>query len=112
MDRLARRKEKTEPVRAVFDPLSLDLGQWVEAGRLSALAKDPSFFQQYDNRSFLRHLIWSDKLKKSDETLDSATLATLKQIADVLASGDLRPSDYAKLRPLFDKILENHYPET
>ena len=46
------------------------------------------------------------------EKLDPATLATLKQIGDVLASGDLRPSDYAKLRPLFDKILEIHYPET
>ena len=38
--------------------------------------------------------------------------ATLEQIADVLPSGDLQPSDYAKLRPLFDKILEIHYPET
>jgi hypothetical protein len=111
-DRLAGRRGDAESVRAIFDPLSLDLGQWVEAGRLAALAKDPGFFQEGANRSFLRHLIWSDKLKKSDDKLDAPTLAILEQISDVFPSGNPQPSDYAKLRSLFDKILEIHYPYT
>jgi hypothetical protein len=112
VDRLAGRTGKAESVRDVFDPLSLDLGQWVEAGRLSALAKDPSFFQESGNRQFLGKLLRRDKLGWNETKLDPATRATLEQIADVLPSGDLQPSDYAKLRPLFDKILEAHYPET
>jgi hypothetical protein len=112
VDRLARGTAKTESVRAVFDSLSLDLGQWVEGGRLSALAKDPSFFQDSDNRQFLGKLIRRDKLGLSEMKLDPATLATLEQIRDVLPSGDLQPADYAKLEPLFHKILEAHYPET
>jgi hypothetical protein len=98
--------------REYFDESYFDLGQWVEAGRLASFAKDPHFFQQGANRSFLRHIIWNDKLKKSDDKLDAATLATLQQISDVLPSGDLQPSNYAKLRPLFNKILEAHYPDT
>jgi hypothetical protein len=104
--------EIAHEAREDFDESYFDLGLWVEAGRLASFAKDPSFFQQGNNRKFLRHLIWNDKLKKSDDKLDPATLAILKQISDVLPSGDLQPSDYAKLRPLFDKILEIHYPYT
>jgi hypothetical protein len=48
--------------RDVFDTPSLDLGQWVEAGRLAAMARKPSFFQQSDNQAFLRRLSWNDKL--------------------------------------------------
>jgi len=112
VDRLAGRTGKAESVRDVFDPLSLDLGQWVEAGRLAALAKDPSFFQDSDNQRFLGKLLRRDKLGWNETKLDPPTRAALEQIADVLPSGDLQPSDYARLRPLFDKILEIHYPET
>jgi hypothetical protein len=111
-ERLAGRKGDADSVREVFDPLSLDLGQWVEAGRLSALAKDPSFFQDGDNRQFLGKLLRRDKLGWNEMKLDPATRSTLEQIREVFPSGDPQPADYAKLRPLFDKILEIHYPET
>lgn len=111
-DRLAGRTGKAESVRDVFDPLSLDLGQWVEAGRLSALAKDPSFFQDRGNRQFLGKLLRRDRLGWNEMKLDPATRATLEQISDVLPSSNLQASDYAKLGPLFDQILKIHYPET
>src|SRR4029077_3050721 len=38
--------------RDYLDEPYLDLGQWVEAGRLAALARNPSFFQQSDTQSF------------------------------------------------------------
>lgn len=98
--------------REVFDTTSLDLGQWVAGGRLATLAKDPAFFRQGDNRKFLRRLLWRDKLGWNEMKLDLPTRAALEQISDALPSGDPQPSDYAKLRPLFDKILEIYYPET
>src|SRR3954454_4874795 len=52
------------------DTTSLDLGQWVEAGRLAAMAHNPSFFQKSDNRAFLRRLRWSDKLGRNEVKLD------------------------------------------
>lgn len=112
VDRLAGRTGKAESVRDVFDPLYLDLGQWVEAGRLSALAKDPYFFQDGDNRQFLGKLLRRDKLGWNEMKLDPATRSTLEQIREVFPSGAPQPSDYAKLGPLFDKILGIHYPET
>jgi Putative zinc-finger len=112
VDRLAGRKGDADSVREVFDPLSLDLGQWVEAGRLSTVAKDPSFFQDDDNRQFLAHLIRRDKLGLGETKMDPATLATLAQIRDAFPSGNVQPSDYVRLRPLFDDILKRQYPET
>jgi len=112
VDRLAGKRGDAGSVREVFDPLSLDLGQWVEAGRLSALAKDPSFFQDFDNRQFLGKLLRRDKLGWNEMKLDPATRSTLEQIREVFPSGAPQPSDYARLEPLFRKILEAHYPDT
>ena len=112
VDRLAGKTGRAESVRDVFDPLSLDLGQWVEAGRLSALAKDPAFFQESDNRQFLGKLLRRDKLGLGETKLDPATLATLEQIRDAFPSGNVQPSDYVRLRPLFDDILKRQYSET
>jgi hypothetical protein len=112
VDRLAGRTEEAESVRAVFDPLSLDLGQWVEAGRLSALAKDPSFFQEANNRKFLAHLIRRDKLGLSETKLDPATLANLEQTSDILSKGDFQSADYDDLAQKLENILKKYYPAT
>jgi hypothetical protein len=97
--------------RNSFDAPSLDLGQWVEAGRLAALARNPSFFQQSQTRAFLRRLRWNDKLGLHEVKLDPTTRASLDRISEVVSRGDLRPSDYAELRQELEKILEHLYPQ-
>src|SRR5258706_2264931 len=49
-----------------LDPLYFDLGQWVEAGRLAVIAHDPTFFRLPDTRSFLRRVLWRDRLGFKD----------------------------------------------
>lgn len=99
--------------RELFEPTTpLDLGQWVEAGRLAALAHNPSFFQQSDTQSFLRRLYWRDKLGLGDTKLDPAARESLDQISEIASKGNLQASDYVKLKEQFDRILGIYYPET
>jgi hypothetical protein len=98
--------------REVFDPTPLDLGQWVEAGRLAALARNPSFFQQSDTQRFLRRFRWRDKLGMGDTKLDPLTRESLDQISEIASKDDLQASDYAELQRQFDKILGIYYPTT
>jgi hypothetical protein len=98
--------------RDVFDTTYLDLGQWVEAGRLAALSHDSSFFRQADTRSFLRRSIWRSKVGLGETKLDPPTLQSLERISDIVSKGDLQASDYASLQPPFDEILKIHYPDT
>lgn len=99
--------------RELFDPTTpLDLGQWVEAGRLAALSHNPSFFQQSDTRSFLRRFRWRDKLGLGDTKLDPVSRESLDQISEIASKSALQASDYAELQRQFDKILEIYYPET
>ncbi len=98
--------------RDAFDTTYLDLGQWVEAGRLAALSHDPSFFQQSDARSFLRRSIWRSKVGLGKTKLDPPTLQHLERIAGIVSKGDLQASDYARLKQPFDEILKIHYPDT
>lgn len=98
--------------REAVETTSLDLGQWVEAGRLAAISRDPSFFQQSEARNFLRRLVWRDRLGfEKDFKLDPPTQESLQKILDVLGKGDLQAQDYAEIRRQTEKILEIHYPE-
>jgi putative zinc finger protein len=103
-----------EETRKVFEggTDSLDLGQWVEGGRLAALSRDPSFFRQGETRGFLRRLLWRDKLGWGEMTLDPPTRASLQEISQTLARGDLGATDYKELGVQFDEILKIHYPES
>jgi hypothetical protein len=98
--------------RDAFDTDPLDLGQWVEAGRLAALSQTPSFFRQPETRSFLRHLLWRDKLGIGATRLDPATRESLEQVSEILSRNDLRASDYAELGQQLEKILDKYYPES
>jgi hypothetical protein len=98
--------------REAFETTPLDLGQWVEAGRLSALAQDPSFFQQPDTQSFLRRFRWREKLGMGDTKLDPVSRESLDQISKVASKSDLQAPDYVKLKEQFDKILGIYYPDT
>ncbi len=101
-----------EETREVFETGSLDFGQWVEAARLAAAAGDPRFFQQGDTRSFLRRLLWREKLGLGEVKLDETTRQSLQEISKIIPKDDLQPSDYSKLTDALGQILEVHYPET
>jgi hypothetical protein len=98
--------------REALDTTYLDLGQWVEAGRLAALSHDPSFFRQSDARSFLRRSIWRSKVGIGETKLDPPTLQHLERIAGIVSKGDLQASDYASLQRPLEEILKIHYPDT
>jgi hypothetical protein len=111
VDLLPEAARLAQESRDAFDPTFLDLGLWVEAGRLSAMARKPSFFQKPENRAFLRRLRWNDKLGwKDDVKLDAATRASLDRISDIISKSDLRPSDYVELQHELEKILGTYYP--
>src|SRR5215203_3721196 len=106
---LPQASELAKETREVFladDDLSLDLGQWVAAGRLAAMAKNPAFFQERENRSFLRRALWREKLGLGEMKLDPETRESLQQIADIIAKDDLGASDYVELKRRFEQILE------
>jgi hypothetical protein len=109
---LKQSSQVAQESRDHFDESSLDLGQWVEAGRLAAMARNPSFFQQSENRAFLRRLLWRDKLGRNEVKLDPVTRASLDRISEVLSRGDLRSSDYAEIKTQLENILGVHYPMT
>lgn len=107
---LPEASQLAEETREVFDAGSLDFGQWVEAGRLAAATGDPRFFQQGETRSFLRRLLWRDKLGLGEVQLDAATRQSLEEVSQVISKSDLQLSDYAKLSDSLEQILEEHYP--
>jgi hypothetical protein len=107
----SRLATETREVFLADDDPSFDLGQWVEAARLAAIAQDPSFFKQGKTRSFLRRLLWREKAGLGEMTLDPAARESLQQISEI-ASKDLAESDYEKLRGQLDQILKIYYPET
>jgi len=98
--------------RDYADERNLDLGQWVEAGRLASLLDNPAFFQQSNSRSFLRRLLWRDRLGiERDFKLDPSTRTSLEKISSVLGKGDLTAADYAEIQRETEKILETYYPQ-
>lgn len=96
--------------RDYFEAPHLDLGQFVEAGRLAAIAQEPSFFQRGENRSFLRRTLWRQRFGIGDMTIEPAALQSLQDVSEVLGQDDLAPADYARLKQSFDQILETYYP--
>jgi Putative zinc-finger len=99
-------------VREVFAaPLYLDLGQWVEAGRLAAISHDPAFFHLPASRSFLRHALWRDRLGRKNSKLPEKSRMELYEIGRILDKGDPQPGDYPKLLIRFNKILAAEYPD-
>jgi hypothetical protein len=93
-------------------PKDFDLGQWVEAGRLAAIAQEPSYFQSGDTRAFLRRLLWRQKFGLGGMNLDPVALQSLRDISEVLETKDLESSDYARLRRNFEAILNVYYPQS
>jgi hypothetical protein len=97
--------------REIFDPLYLDLGQWVEAGRLAAISHNPDFFRQFDNQTFLRRALWRDRLGFKDSQLPQGSRKELEAVQQILGKGDLQSADYDTLRGHLEEILKANYPQ-
>ncbi len=104
--------ELARQAREAFDGPHLDLGQWAEAGRLAATASEASYFRRGDVRSFLRRLVWRQKLGLGEMELDPAARASFTEISQVLENSSLSSSDYAKLNQELEAILRIYYPES
>jgi hypothetical protein len=111
-DLIPKASQLAQQARELLDAQHLDFGQWVEAGRLAAIAKEPSFFQDGDSRAFLRRLRWRQKFGIGDLKIDPQARQSLEEISEVLGKGDLAGADYASLQQSFDRILEVYYPQT
>lgn len=108
---LARASQLAKESRELLDPLYFDLGQWVEAGYLAATSQDSAFFRRPENRSFLRHALWRDRLGFKDSKLPAGSRQDLEQIYQIAGQDTLQPADFAKLQGHFTKILDANYPQ-
>lgn len=84
----------------------LAFGKWTEAGRLSALAKNPAFFEDRDNRRFPGWL-----LRNKQEDLGEKVVPSLKRIRGILDDGDLSNLPYENLEKQFNGILQHYQHE-
>ncbi|MBW8876101.1 MAG: zf-HC2 domain-containing protein [Acidobacteria bacterium] len=94
-----------------LDPLYFDLGQWVEAGRLAAISHDPAFFRLPETRSFLRHVLWRDRLGIGDSKLPQKGRREFDAIGKILDQSQLKPGDFDEMRDHFKNILDDNYHE-
>ncbi len=101
-----------QQTREAFDAPHLDFGQWAEAGRLAAIAEQPSFFQRGDSRAFLRRLLWRQKFGIGEMKLDPAAHRSLQDISEVVSRGSLGRTEYGKLRKDLETILNVYYPQS
>lgn len=86
----------------------LAFGKWTEAGRLSAMARNPAFFEDRDNRRFPGWLI-----RKAQENLGNSeeVVRNLKKIQGILADSDPSKLPYGDLEKQFERILEHYQRE-
>lgn len=103
--------EALEAAELSFSPAHVKLGRWAEAGRLSALAREPAFFETRENRRFLEILLHEPEalrdLNEGEEVvLDPEVrgeLATLEAIWSGRRGGAL---DYLALEAAFTRIID------
>jgi hypothetical protein len=98
--------------RDVFEQTALDLGQWVEGGRLAALNRWPLFFQRATTQRFLRRLVWRSRLGIGEPKLDPLTRESLTQVFKVISKNNLQSWDYDRIEQQLRKILDHYYPMT
>lgn len=84
----------------------LAFGKWTEAGRLSALAGDPGFFEDGDNQRFPGWLLRQD-LRKEDEEV----APILKRINGILDDSDPSKLPYDVFEKQFEAILRHYQRE-
>ena len=84
----------------------LAFGKWTEAGRLSAEARRADFFQDRENRRFLRWLLRNAE----EEGLDPIVISQLRQTQRILAKA-LREREFVKTTAHLKAILDYYQAE-
>jgi hypothetical protein len=82
----------------------LDLGRWVEAGRLAAAVRSPGFFRSGATRVRL------DRLRKPEAGLESETVAALEPLAVFCDSPPAAEPEWAALTSRLDDLLIRSTP--
>jgi hypothetical protein len=101
-----------QELRISFDPLYLDLGQWVEDGRFAAISRETTFFRRPETRRFLRRVLWRHRFRLEALNLPKAeeSLRELEVIYVILGK-TLQPEDFDALKDHYENILKLNYPE-
>jgi putative zinc finger protein len=98
--------QRAQELRSLGDDPVLDLGSWIEAARLAAIARQTSFFKPREVWSLLARL-----KQEQEKGFDlSPVEPRLRAIDAVLAKGQLRPEDYQALLKELDPLLAHYYP--
>lgn len=84
----------------------LAFGKWTEAGRLSALAGNPAFFEDRNNRRFPGWL-----LRNAQDDLGDEVGPSLKRIRGILQDRDPSKLPYDDLEKQFEGILDHYQRE-
>lgn len=84
----------------------LAFGKWTEAGRLSAEARSADFFQDRENRRFLRWLL----RHAEEEGLDPKVVSALHQIQGLLEE-ELRERAFLKAMAHLQAVLDHYQSE-
>lgn len=94
-----------------FSHLFMDFGKWTAAGRLSALARDSTFFERQENRQFLK-LLLEDPARLEHDSQPVAIEVEVRDVLDEVArrwdAGELTLDEYDKVASSLEWIL-GHY---
>lgn len=83
----------------------LSFGKWTEAGRLSALARQPDFFDERENRRFPGWLL------RKTEGLDDEVVDSLEEIRSLIDKSESPAYPYEAIARSFERILEHYQNE-
>lgn len=97
----ANAEEAIEQLFGEDPPFSL--GQWAEAGRLAAIAQNPTLFQDRKYRKFLNWQL------RNTEDIESEVQGELQQIQTILERENLQANDFSSLKTHFEAILEHYF---
>ncbi|HEX4964553.1 MAG TPA: zf-HC2 domain-containing protein [Thermoanaerobaculia bacterium] len=107
---LPKADELGKATRESLEPSIVDFGQWVEAGRLASIAREPTFFHRYETRLYLLRILFQPWRGLGKGKLAPQIVEHLRQLRPALYRGDLTAVDFDELKGHFDKILEANYP--
>ena len=106
LNREALFNQEEEVRQFLSDSPYFQFGLWTEAGRLAALTQSPDFFEDRNNRRFLKHH-FKETPWAGDELLEDVP-TDLQAIQQIWDSGKLTETEYARLAPHFESIIEAH----
>ncbi|HEX5721051.1 MAG TPA: hypothetical protein VF179_33170, partial [Thermoanaerobaculia bacterium] len=86
----------------------LEFGKWAEAGRLSALARQSTFFQNDETRRFLDWLVRNAE----EQDLPTEIVRDLEKIRDLLSEAEPPQFPYDALARRFTSILRYYQGES